>query len=117
LTARRFPEPDSLALQPGHFQRGAIEWFFNEFYYPGLLSDIFAGKRPRVAQDVSRKDRRQPIVKLSLAPESAPTSGPATAIASRTVKVRIDVTDAPADKIIRKAPARVMCVCSQWVAA
>jgi WD40 repeat protein/uncharacterized caspase-like protein len=80
------------------FNVAPIEWFFNEFYYPGLLSDIFASKRPRVAQDVSRKDRRQPIVKLSLAPESASASGPATAIASRTLKVRIDVTDAPADK-------------------
>ena len=80
------------------FNVAPIEWFFNEFYYPGLLSDIFAGKRPRVAQDVSRKDRRQPIVKLSLAPESASASGPATAIVSRSVKVRIDVTDTPADK-------------------
>jgi WD40 repeat protein/uncharacterized caspase-like protein len=80
------------------FNVAPIEWFFNEFYYPGLLSDIFAGKRPRVAQDVSWKDRRQPIVKLSVAPESAAASGPATAIASRSLKVRIDVTDAPADK-------------------
>ena len=48
------------------FNVAPIEWFFNEFYYPGLLADIFAGKRPRVAQDVSKKDRRQPIVKLSL---------------------------------------------------
>ncbi|MCA1600297.1 MAG: hypothetical protein LC776_01185, partial [Acidobacteria bacterium] len=76
------------------FNVAPIEWFFNEFYYPGLLSDILAGKRPRVAQDVSRKDRRQPIVKLSLAGEPAPATG----IASRHVKVRIDVTDAPADK-------------------
>ncbi|HCX29960.1 MAG TPA: hypothetical protein DHU55_09370, partial [Blastocatellia bacterium] len=80
------------------FNVAPIEWFFNEFYYPGLLSDIFAGKRPQVAQDMSRKDRRQPIVKLSIAPEPASASGPATAVASRTVKVRIDVTDAPADK-------------------
>ena len=36
------------------------------FTIPGLLADIFAGKRPRVAQDVSKKDRRQPVVKLSL---------------------------------------------------
>ncbi|HEV8168727.1 MAG TPA: WD40 repeat domain-containing protein, partial [Pyrinomonadaceae bacterium] len=36
------------------FNVAPIEWFFNEFYYPGLLSDIFAGKRPRVAQDVSK---------------------------------------------------------------
>jgi WD40 repeat protein len=76
------------------FNVAPIEWFFNEFYYPGLLADILAGKRPRVAEDVSKKDRRQPTVKLSLAPPSDPSSS----IAARTVKVRIDVTDAPADK-------------------
>jgi WD40 repeat protein/uncharacterized caspase-like protein len=75
------------------FNVAPIEWFFNEFYYPGLLSDVFAGKRPRVAQDVSRKDRRQPIVKLSLAGEAGPAGG----IAARTIKVKIDITDAAAD--------------------
>ena len=75
------------------FNVAPIEWFFNEFYYPGLLADIFAGKRPKVAQDVSRKDRRQPIVKLSLVGPPAAESG----IATRTVKVKIDVADAPAD--------------------
>ncbi|HEX6045441.1 MAG TPA: caspase family protein [Pyrinomonadaceae bacterium] len=74
------------------FNVAPIEWFFNEFYYPGLLADVFNGKRPRVAQDVSKKDRRQPVVKLSLVGPSDPT------IASRTVKVKIDVADAPADK-------------------
>ena len=74
------------------FNVAPIEWFFNEFYYPGLLADILNGKRPRVSQDVSKKDRRQPVVKLSL-------TGPAgSAIGSRTVKVKIDVTDAPSDK-------------------
>jgi WD40 repeat protein len=80
------------------FNVAPIEWFFNEFYYPGLLGDIIAGKRPKVAQDVSKKDRRQPLVKLTLAGEPTPPTAPATAIALRTVKVRIDVTDAPADK-------------------
>ncbi len=75
------------------FNVAPIEWFFNEFYHPGLLADIFAGKRPRVAQDVSKKDRRQPVVKLSLAGQ-APESG----IATRTVKIKIDIADAPADK-------------------
>ena len=74
------------------FNVAPIEWFFNEFYYPGLLADVFNGKRPRVAQDVSKKDRRQPVVKLSLAGQ------PAEAVATRTVKVKIEVTDAPADK-------------------
>jgi WD40 repeat protein/uncharacterized caspase-like protein len=76
------------------FNVAPIEWFFNEFYYPGLLADVFAGKRPKVAQDVSKKDRRQPIVKLSLPGPPAGDSG----IAARTIKVKIDVTDAPADK-------------------
>jgi WD40 repeat protein/uncharacterized caspase-like protein len=76
------------------FNVAPIEWFFNEFYYPGLLADVFAGKRPRVAQDVSRKDRRQPVVKLSLGGDAAPAGG----IAARTIKVRIDITDAAADR-------------------
>lgn len=75
------------------FNVAPIEWFFNEFYYPGLLSDIFFGKRPKVAQDVSKKDRRQPIVKLSLIGQA-----PDATVATRTVKVKIDVADAPADK-------------------
>ena len=75
------------------FNVAPIEWFFNEFYYPGLLADIFNGKRPRVAQDVSKKDRRQPVVKLSLVGQA-----PESAVATRTVKVKIEVTDAPADK-------------------
>jgi WD40 repeat protein/uncharacterized caspase-like protein len=76
------------------FNVAPIEWFFNEFYYPGLLADIFAGKRPKVAQDISKKDRRQPVVKLSISGEQTPATG----MASRTVKVRIEVADAPADK-------------------
>jgi WD40 repeat protein len=75
------------------FNVAPVEWFFNEFYYPGLLADIFNGKRPKVAQDVSKKDRRQPVVKLSLVGQP-----PDSAVATRTVKVKIDVSDAPADK-------------------
>jgi WD40 repeat protein len=75
------------------FNVAPIEWFFNEFYYPGLLADIFAGKRPKVAQDVSKKDRRQPVVKLSLVGQA-----PESTVATRTIKVKIDVSDAPADK-------------------
>ena len=76
------------------FNVAPIEWFFNEFYYPGLLSDVFSGKRPRVAQDISKKDRRQPLVKLSLPGEAPPASG----ITQRTAKVKIDITDVPPDR-------------------
>ena len=74
------------------FNVAPIEWFFNEFYYPGLLGDVFAGKRPKVALDVSKKDRRQPIVKLSVAGEAT------TTIAARTIKVKVDISEAPAEK-------------------
>jgi uncharacterized caspase-like protein len=76
------------------FNVAPIEWFFYEFYYPGLLSDVFAGKRPKVAADVSKKDRRQPVVKLSLAEPTTATA----AITARKINVKIDITDAPADK-------------------
>ena len=74
------------------FNVAPIEWFFNEFYSPGLLGDVFAGKRPKVALDVSKKDRRQPVVKLSVAGEAT------TAIAARTIKVKVDISEAPAEK-------------------
>ncbi|HEV2829992.1 MAG TPA: caspase family protein [Pyrinomonadaceae bacterium] len=77
------------------FNVAPIEWFFNEFYYPGLLGDVIASKRPKVALDVSKKDRRQPIVKLSIAGNAAATE---TGIATRTIRVKVEVTDAPADK-------------------
>lgn len=73
------------------FNVAPIELFFNEFYYPGLLADVFAGKRPKVSLDVSKKDRRQPIVKLSV-------TGNTAGIAARTIKVKVDVIDSPADK-------------------
>lgn len=76
------------------FNVAPIEWFFTEFYYPGLLADIFNGKRPHVAQDVSKKDRRQPTVKVTVAgPEPA-----ASGVATRTVTVRVAVTEEPADR-------------------
>ena len=75
------------------FNVAPIEWFFNEFYYPGLLADVYFGKRPRVAQDISKKDRRQPVVKLSVAGEI-----PEAGVTTRTLKLKIDITDAPPDK-------------------
>ncbi len=74
------------------FNVAPIEWFFNEFYHPGLLSEIFMGKRPRAAQDVSQKDRRQPQLKLSLAEGQADA-----AISTRAVKLKIEVSEASAD--------------------
>jgi WD40 repeat protein len=44
-----------------------VEVFFNEYYAPGLLGEIFAGRRPQAAKDITERDRRQPRVRLSLA--------------------------------------------------
>ncbi|HEV7892870.1 MAG TPA: caspase family protein [Pyrinomonadaceae bacterium] len=66
-----------------------VEAFFNEFFYPDLLADILAGKRPPAAQDIARIDRRQPVIRIS--PESV-----AGTVNTRNLKLQIEVTDAPA---------------------
>lgn len=70
-----------------------IEIFFNEFYYPGLLADIYADKLRPLAMTIGQKDRRQPRVEvsLSLKPESA------GATRDRTARIQITVTQAPPD--------------------
>jgi hypothetical protein len=47
-----------------------VEIFFNEFYNPGLLSELFVRRQIpslKSAQDIAQKDRRQPLVSLALA--------------------------------------------------
>ena len=77
------------------FDVAPVEAFFNEFYYPGLLADVLAGKKPRASQNIARVDRRQPQVKLKLADDR---SGSDRLISSRKVKVRIQVTEASRDE-------------------
>ena len=71
-----------------------VEAYFNEFYSPGLLSDIFAGKRPRAPQEIELRDRRQPEVKLELA-SGGDLGGN---VATRNVNLRIEVAEAPPDQ-------------------
>jgi WD40 repeat protein len=71
------------------FNYAPVEAFFGDFYYPGLLADIFAGKRPQAPSDIAQKDRRQPQLKLTL-------NGDRAAAGARNVAVRIDVAQAPA---------------------
>jgi WD40 repeat protein len=66
------------------------EVFFNEFYYPGVISDLVAGKRPRATGELSQKDRRQPQLRLTIDGASA------GAVTSRTVTARIAIDEAPA---------------------
>jgi len=77
-------------FSPNTFDVSPVEIFFSEYFHPGLLPDILAGKKIAAAVDISQKDRRQP--KLIIATD-APQD---TAVSSRTVKVKINVTEAPA---------------------
>jgi WD40 repeat protein len=77
------------------FNVAPIEWFFNEFYDPGLLTEIMSGKRPRAPRDISQLDRRQPKVRLVFS--DTPT-GPTETVSARDLKLKIEVVEAPADK-------------------
>lgn len=70
-----------------------VESFFSEYYYPNLLPDILAGKRPVPPAEIGEKDRRQPQLNLS----TVTASGPETAGATRHQRVRIDLAEAPGD--------------------
>jgi WD40 repeat protein len=79
-------------LSPAMRDIAPVESFFNEFYYPGLVEKILSGDRPRAAVDISRKDRRQPNISLSLANEKDAL----VSLATREVTVRINITGAEA---------------------
>jgi len=68
-----------------------VESFFNEFYYPGLLTDILAGKNPKASADIGTKDRRQPQVKVT-------TSDPQSSgfFNTRDLHVQVSISLAPA---------------------
>ena len=77
------------------FNFSPVESFFGDFYYPGLLTDIFAGQRPRAPLDISRKDRRQPQLKVTAAVNGG---NPTVREGGRTVSVKIDIAGLAADK-------------------
>jgi WD40 repeat protein len=70
------------------------ETFFNEFYYPGLLAEVMAGKKPRAPKNISLLDRRQPELKLVTQNGQAG----AGSISERNLTVKIEVTEKPSDK-------------------
>jgi len=70
------------------------ETFFNEFYYPELLAEVMAGKRPRAPKNISQLDRRQPELKL-MTPGG---QGGAGSTSERNLTVKIEVAEKPADK-------------------
>jgi WD40 repeat protein len=72
------------------FNYAPVEAFFSDYFYPDLLTDIFADKPPSPPSDIALKDLRQPNVKLEL------TDDQSSAVSTRKVRVRIEITDAPA---------------------
>jgi WD40 repeat protein len=77
-----------------------VEVFFNEFYNPGLLTDLFVRQQIpslKSAQDIARKDRRQPVVRLTRTDARA-SGGAGTPVGVvRSAAVEIAVAAAPAD--------------------
>lgn len=69
------------------------ETFFNEFYYPGLLAQVMAGKKPHAPKNISQLDRRQPELKLIMKAQTGQES-----ISERRLMVKIEVAELPADK-------------------
>jgi WD40 repeat protein/uncharacterized caspase-like protein len=74
------------------FDVAPVELFFNDYYHPGLLADLYAGKRPVAPQNITQKDRRQPTVKVAVNEAQVV----AAQIRSRTIGVKIEVSQAPA---------------------
>jgi WD40 repeat protein len=73
-----------------------VEVFFNEYYAPGLLGEIFAGRRPQALKDITLRDRRQPQVRLSLAGAPEAARG-VSRVGTREAKVRIEVAEEATD--------------------
>jgi WD40 repeat protein len=72
------------------FDVAPAETFFNEFYYPGLLGEVMAGKKPHAPKNISQLDRRQPELKL-ITQSAGSTS-------ERSLSVKVEVSEKPADK-------------------
>jgi WD40 repeat protein len=77
------------------FDFAPVEAFFSEFYYPGLLTDILSGKRPKARAKLEEKDLRQPQVNVWRADRRATS---ASAVTTPTFSVEVEVLEAPADK-------------------
>ena len=75
--------------QQNTFDFTPVESYFNDFFYPGLLADIFTGKLPQAKRDLGKFDRRQPRLKLSVKDIQSIST-------TRNIQVSVEVTEAPA---------------------
>ncbi len=81
------------------FNYAPVEAFFGEFYHPGLLQDIVAGRRPAppAGHELARVDRRRPQVSITRIDAHSRASDAGSA---RTATLALDITESAA------APAR-----------
>jgi len=76
------------------FDTTPVETFFRDFFRPGLLAEIIAGKRPKATTAIADVDRRLPCARLSLVGRATPGgSGPTRQRAT----IAVDVQQAQAD--------------------
>lgn len=76
-----------------------VEIFFNEYFYPDLLADVFAGKKPRPNEEVAQRDRRQPTIKLLVGDETAePVTRTTPTANTRTISLKLNIAEAPTDR-------------------
>ncbi len=76
------------------FSTAPVEIFFNEFFYPDLLADVLAGKRPQPKEQIAQIDRRQPRVRMLIGNETTTSAKPV--LHERTVNVKIEIAEAAA---------------------
>lgn len=63
------------------------EVFFQEFFRPGLLADILAGREVRPVANIAKIDRRQPEVRFETA------NAPAATVSSRVTHLTLNVSE------------------------
>lgn len=83
------------------FDYGAVELYFNDFFYPNLLQDVLAGKSPqaKTGSELEKIDRRQPLVEIvSINGQSKEQLGGQTVFQTRTAKVVVEVTENLSEK-------------------
>jgi hypothetical protein len=68
-----------------------VEAYFSDFYHPGLLSDIFSGRKISSNVTIDNKDRRQIPVKL----ERVSNGEVQHSENARTTSLRIEIEEAP----------------------
>jgi WD40 repeat protein len=86
------------------FDVAPAEIFFNEYFHPGLLSEILAGKQPEATSKIAAIDRRQPQITLMRANGNVQSSD--ANVDSRQLSLKLTVTAAHADALHAK-PGRV----------